>query len=192
MRETMKGRIIAGLFALTALAWGASDVSAEERTFIAKLSPVLGVVHPTAQGIATFRLSEDGAQLAYELIVERAGAVVQAHIHLTMESTTYEGEHTHLPLEAGDGRMVVYLLDVLPDELTEDEIVVEGVITRADLRGPFIGQSLRALIDHMDRGQAYVNIHVRQELDLAKPPCCPPGVRGIIEAVGSSQAGSLQ
>jgi hypothetical protein len=106
-------------------------------------------VETNAQGQAIFHLSKDGTELHYKLIVANIENVLMAHIHLA---------------QAGmNGGVVAWLYpDGPPPQLIEgrtDGILAKGTITDEDLVGALAGQSLQALIDAMDTGGAYVNVH---------------------------------
>lgn len=109
-------------------------------------------VETLATGQAIFRLSKDGSELYYKLIVANLDNVTMAHIHLA---------------PAGDtGGVVVWLYpDGPPPQLIEgttNGILAEGVITGEDLVGSLEGQDLAALLEEMNDGNAYVNIHTSQ------------------------------
>ena len=117
-----------------------------------------------AQGQAIFQLSEDGSAIHYKLIVANIQNVTQAHIHCC---ATAEGA-------AG---VVVWLYPSAPPAQLipgrSQGILGEGVITESSLVGILAGQPLSALIDAINDGLAYVNVHTSQ---------FPPGeIRGQIE-----------
>jgi len=98
-----------------------------------------------ARGVAIFHLSKDGAELAYKLIVANIENVVGAHIHLAPA-----GEN---------GPIVVPLFSGTAGGGRSDGPLAEGVIGAADLTGPLAGLSLADLIEAMDAGATYVNVH---------------------------------
>jgi hypothetical protein len=115
-----------------------------------------------AQGQATFQLSADGSELSYRLIVANIEDVTQAHIHLA-------------PAGA-NGPVVVWLYPSAPPaqhiEGRFQGVLGEGVITEASFVGPLAGMEMTDLIDHIRKGNAYVNVHTT---------LYPPGeVRGQI------------
>jgi hypothetical protein len=135
-----------------------------ERSFVAQLSGSQEVPPNAsrARGVATFRLSGDGTELTYRLVVANIENVTMAHIHLA-------------PADA-NGPVVAWLYpDAPPAQLIPGRtqgVLAEGIITGASLVGPLAGQSLQALIDQLVAGNAYVNVHTSQY---------PPGeVRGQI------------
>lgn len=109
-------------------------------------------VETRAQGQAIFMLSKDGQELHYKLIAANIENIRQAHIHLAPE-----GEN---------GPVVAWLYPsgppptLIPGRFSG--VLAEGVITEADLVGPLAGQPLSALIDVMEAGNTYVNIHTTQ------------------------------
>jgi hypothetical protein len=106
-------------------------------------------VETNAQGQAIFQLSKDGAELSYKLIVANIYDVHMAHIHLAPAGQ--------------NGGVVVWLYpDGPPPQLIPGRfsgILAEGTITADDLVGALAGQTLEDLINEMDAGGAYVNVH---------------------------------
>ena len=55
---------------------------------------------------------------------------------------------------------MAFLYDLVPaGGGTENGVLSTGTITAADLIGPLAGQPLSALVDEIDAGNAYVNVH---------------------------------
>ena len=103
-------------------------------------------VDSDAKGAAIFRTSNDGTELNYRLIVANIEDVTAAHIHLAPR-----GEN---------GDIVAFLFD--PEEPTEGRtngVLAEGTITSEDLVGPLEGSTLSELIDEIEEGNTYVNVH---------------------------------
>ncbi|CAN5896340.1 CHRD domain-containing protein [soil metagenome] len=112
-----------------------------------------------AQGQAMFRLSADGTELNYKLIVANIQNVTQAHIH-----NAPAGQN---------GPIVVWLYPSSPPAMLIpgrfNGELAEGVITNANVLG---GMTLTQLVALLEAGNAYVNVHTSQY---------PPGeVRGQI------------
>jgi aldose sugar dehydrogenase len=123
-------------------------------------------VDTMARGQTIFRLSKEGTELNFKLIVANIENVTQAHIH--------QGER------GVNGPVVVWLYpEGPPAELIPGRfcgILDEGTITADDLVGPLSGQPLSALLDLMRTEETYVNIHTSQY---------PPGeIRGQIRPLG--------
>jgi CHRD domain len=99
-----------------------------------------------AAGQAIFRLSPDGTSLDYKLIVANLDNPVFAHIHLAPPGV--------------NGPVVAFLFGPAPaGGGTANGVLAKGTITSDDLTGPLAGQSLSALIDALNSGNAYVNVH---------------------------------
>ncbi len=117
------------------------------KIFIAHLSG--GEEVPPAQttgtGQAFFKLSMDGTSLDYKLIVANIENVTQSHIHLAPAGT--------------NGAVVAFLFGNVPGGVTVNGVLTEGTITAANLVGPLAGQPLSALVDYLNNGGAYVNVH---------------------------------
>lgn len=110
-------------------------------------------VETKATGQAIFKLSKDGAELSYKLIVANIENVHMAHIHYAPTGS--------------NGPVVVWLYptDGPPPSLIEgrkDGILAEGIITEDDLRGALTGESLEELLEGMIAGNTYVNVHTIQ------------------------------
>jgi hypothetical protein len=109
-------------------------------------------VDTRAQGQAVFRLSDDGEELAYKLIVANIENVLMAHIHQAPRGV--------------NGPVVVWLYPPAPPpQLIEGRtqgVLAEGVLTADDLVGPLEGENLSALVDVLRAGNGYVNVHTTQ------------------------------
>lgn len=141
--------LVAGaFFAMGALA------PAQGRNFRAHLSGAEEVppAETRAQGQAIFQLSKDGNGLRYKLIVANIENVTQAHIHLAPAGV--------------NGPVVVWLYPSGPPPVLIEGrfqgVLAEGTITAANLIGLLAGQSLDALIEEFESGNAYVNVHTNQ------------------------------
>ena len=122
--------------------------SADSRNFVAHLSGDEEV--PTratlAQGQAFFQLSKDGTELHYILSVANIENVVASHIHVGQAGV--------------NGPVVAFLAGPFPaGGGRTDGILAEGTITAANLVGPLAGHPFSDLIDAMETGNAYVNVH---------------------------------
>jgi hypothetical protein len=107
-----------------------------------------------AQAQANFKLSDDGTSLSYKLNVGNIENVTQAHIHMA---------------PAGSNGLIVAWLypNTPPLQATlipgrSSGTLGEGTITAADLKNTLAGQPLSALVDALDTGNAYVNVHTSQ------------------------------
>lgn len=109
-------------------------------------------VETKATGQAIFKLSKDGTQLHYKLIVANIEDVSMAHIHAAPA-----GEN---------GGVVVWLYpagpppDLLPGKT--NGILAQGVITEDDLVGGLEGADLEELLELMIAGGTYVNVHTSE------------------------------
>lgn len=101
-----------------------------------------------ATGQAIFKLSKDGSELHYKLIVANIEDVFGAHIHVAPAGV--------------NGGVVAFLYGGGQIEGTTNGILSEGVITADNLIGSLAGQSLQDLIDLMSSGGTYVNVHTTE------------------------------
>jgi hypothetical protein len=150
----MKARNTALFVLLLLLALAGSALAGGHRTFVAHLSggEEVPAANTLAQGQAIFKLSADGSELHYKLIVANIENVLQAHIHVAPAGV--------------NGPVVAWLYpDGPPPVLIEGRfsgVLAEGTITADDLVGPLAGQPLSALLDAMAAGNTYVNVHTSQ------------------------------
>lgn len=105
-----------------------------------------------ARGQTVFRLSDDGEQLHYRLIVANLDNVIQAHIHLAPAGV--------------NGPVVAWLYPSEPPAQLipgrSSGVLASGTITADDLVGALAGQPLSELVDAMESGTTYVNVHTSQ------------------------------
>lgn len=176
----MRRNLTIGMLVCAVIALAAVDGGAADKEYYVDLEPVEGVVDTGVKGQALFWLSENGKRLRYKVMLENAELVRAAHVHLGKAARNYDGEHIHLPMEAGSGPIVVHILSHQPAGINVDGLLAEGEITDDDLTGPLWGQRLNALIEHLDQGYAYVVIHVSEQLKSGDLRCCPAGLRGPV------------
>lgn len=105
-----------------------------------------------ATGQAIFKLSKDGTELSYKLIVANLDSLHMAHIHLAPAGV--------------NGGVVVWLYPSGPPPQliagTTNGILAEGVITQANLVGALKGLDLEDLVAKFVADSAYVNVHTSQ------------------------------
>jgi hypothetical protein len=112
-----------------------------------------------AAGQAIFHLSPDRTSLDYKLIVANLDNPVAAHIHTGPPGV--------------NGPVVAFLFgNAPPGGGTANGVLAEGTITAASLTGPLAGQPFSALIDALNSGNAYVNVHTN---DGVAPANTGPG-----------------
>jgi hypothetical protein len=152
---------------LVALVVAGVAVATQQRNFVVHATGAFEVpVRDTrAQGLAAFRLSEDGKSLRYALIVARIQNVTQAHIHDGAPGVNgdilvwlYPSTAAGPPVAPGGGPI--------------RGIIATGVITAADLQGPLAGMTIADLVARFQSGNAYVNVHTNDGVD---PPNTGPG-----------------
>ena len=142
-----KSRMLTLLFALLLVAAGAAVGQAADR-YSAELK---GVAGSTATGNATFALEKGGAALHYKVTVSNLSDITMAHIHLAPPGK--------------DGPPVVWLFPPgPPPTLKEGKFegtLAEGDIMAENLIGDLKGKPLSALIEKIDSGDTYVNVHTK-------------------------------
>jgi hypothetical protein len=106
------------------------------QTFTAKLTGKDEVpsVNTQATGMAQFQLSSDGKDMNYDLSATNLNGFMMAHIH--QGKAGENGQPLTAPLSIGKGK-----------------------ITSSDLQGPLAGKQISDLVDIVNNGQAYVNVH---------------------------------
>lgn len=112
-----------------------------------------------ARGQAVFLVSADGTEITYRLIVANIDNVIASHVHLAPEGV--------------NGPVVAFLYGNAPaGSGPVNGVLATGTITTADLVGPLAGMDLSALIEAIETGNAYVNVHTN---DGVAPPSTGPG-----------------
>lgn len=136
-----------GILAIPALGMPALSPN---RDFVAHLTggDEVPSVDTLAQGQAILRLSKDGSQLGYKLIVANVENVTASHIHLAPAGV--------------NGPIVAFLYPGPTIQGRTQGVLAEGTITAADLVGPLAGQPLSSLVANMSAGNTYVNVHTTQ------------------------------
>lgn len=149
MRRFLILLLVAGLFI------GATSTAAlGNRTFRTHMTGAEEVPanDSAGQGQAIFQLSRDGMSLSYKIITANIENVTMAHIHLAPAGS--------------NGGVVAWLYPSgPPPQLVpgrSDGVLAQGTITAANLVGALAGQPLSALIDAMESGRTYVNVHTSQ------------------------------
>lgn len=110
-----------------------------------------------ARGVAIFHLSEDGESLSYTLIASNIENITQAHIHCCAGAEGTAGVSVWLYPEDGPPA------ELIPGR--HDGVLATGTITAEDVvGGPPAGATdpLAALVEFIQAGQAYVNVHTSQ------------------------------
>ncbi len=146
----MRTRVtIAG--AVLALAGSVAVADAGPPTHTAHLTggQEVSAVDTAAQGQLVLRESADGTSIDYRLIVANIDDVLMAHLHLAPAGS--------------NGGVVVWLYpDGPPPQLIPGRTngtLATGTITADDLVGGLAGQDLDALVEAIEAGGVYVNVH---------------------------------
>ncbi|MGH9979703.1 MAG: CHRD domain-containing protein, partial [Nitrososphaeraceae archaeon] len=116
-------------------------------------------VTTNATGLAELEVNDDGDEMSFDIQVEDMEGATQAHIHQAREGV--------------NGDVVVGLFNSTEPTDVNDGTLEDGDFTAEDFVGPLQGQNMSDLVDLMDNGQAYVNVHTEAN---------PGGeIRGTIE-----------
>lgn len=86
-------------------------------------------------------------------------------IQFTINATDIEGVtagHIHDGIEGENGDVVVTLFEY---DTPQDQVSENGTITEDDLEGPLEGSQISDLVNAMNDGDTYVNIHTEQNPD---------------------------
>jgi hypothetical protein len=100
------------------------------------------------RGQAIFQLNAQETALGYRLTVASIEFVQSAHIYLGAAGV--------------NGPVVVALFNGPTTKGRMDGVLASGTITAASLTGPLTGLPLRALLQIMSAGSAYVNVHTNR------------------------------
>ncbi|MDH3474966.1 MAG: CHRD domain-containing protein [Rhodospirillales bacterium] len=184
----MRSILTVAAFSLATLASAGDLAAAATREFSANLVQIREVVGTDTRGRAEFRLNADASALRYSLTAENIVAFTQAHIHLAPEALmeeTLTSRFREPSSKDEHGPIVVFLTDFKRNGISVDGVLAEGVITKSDLVGPLRGAPLGLLAEFMAREEAYVALHVLQQMGLGNVFCCPVGLRGDIQIKGA-------
>jgi hypothetical protein len=126
-----------------------ADQSYGELAFKAEISGQEEVppVSTKAKGEAKFDLPKGGDQLAYRVVIEGIENVMAGHIH--------EGK------KGKNGPPVADLFKEPKRVAVSGTLLSEGTIAAYELIGPLKGKPLQSLIQMMEAGDAYVNVHTK-------------------------------
>jgi hypothetical protein len=99
-----------------------------------------------AQGQVILHVAPDGRSIDYKLIASNIDNVVQAHIHVGAAGA--------------NGPIVAFLYGLVPPAGgRQTGVLSTGTITAANLVGPLAGHPLSDLLDAIESGNAYANVH---------------------------------
>ncbi len=162
----MRTRLVLAAFVLGLAAVGAAaaGLNGNWSSHLSGANEVAPMRLTNAQGQVIFHLSKDGSSLGYKLIASNISNAFMAHIHMGTPEV--------------NGPIVVWLYpstDPTPGPLgsgRHDGVLAEGTISAANFVGPLAGQPMSTLIDALDSGGAYVNVHTN---DGVAPTNTGPG-----------------
>jgi hypothetical protein len=147
------------------------ETESDGQVFTAELSGENEVpaTESNATGVGDFQLSagDDGQEIGYSVNLTGFDDIAAAHIH-----SGSEGDN---------GPIVVTLSDGAEAEDDSDEIQLTGDITAANLEGSLEDSEIADLVDSMNNGSTYVNVHTELYPDGA--------IRGQIDS-GESPSGN--
>ena len=155
MRRTI---VLVGMLALGLLSLAPTAVAGDN--FVATLSGAREVParDTQARGVATFKLRQDGAALAFKLNVANIDNPFMAHIHCGAVGV--------------NGPIGVTLFMGAPAAGRVNGTLAEGTITAPDPGNACGWTNLAAVLAALGSGATYVNVHTNDGLD---PPNTGPG-----------------
>jgi CHRD domain len=143
----MSGRALLGAFVLGLAAVGAAGAGLNAN-WSKHLTGAEEVPARTtqAQGQVILHVAPDGRSIDYKLIASNIDNVVQAHIHVGAAGA--------------NGPIVAFLYGLVPPAGgRQTGVLSTGTITAANLVGPLAGHPLSDLLDAIESGNAYANVH---------------------------------
>jgi hypothetical protein len=156
--------------------------SLETRAFTAELAPIPEIAGTRPRGEASFWLNDEGTSLRYELSVENLGSATSSHLHVVPPADIWRSAHHQNPPapQGAHGPAVAFLLKFVSGGIPGEGVIARGEIEPSDLIGPLKGRPMSALAGLLENNQAYVTVHVLQEMPSGRTFCCPDGLRGTI------------
>jgi hypothetical protein len=110
-----------------------------------------GIGGSAASGKATFDVNKDGTAIRYKVTASKIENAMMSHIHLGPPGM--------------EGPVIVWLYPPGPPPKTIDGVfegtLAEGTIKAENLQGELKGKKLGALIEKMEAGETYANIHTK-------------------------------
>ena len=108
-------------------------------------------VDTTATGKTTFRTSNNDTSMKYKVNITGFSEATGAHIHLGKVGA--------------NGDVIVDLLTGMKEKPTKLGMAIRGNITDSSLTGPMQGKTLVDLINAINNGDTYVNVHTQGHPD---------------------------
>jgi hypothetical protein len=108
-------------------------------------------VDTTATGKTTFRTSNNDTSMKYKVNITGFSEATGAHIHLGKAGA--------------NGDVIVDLLTGMKENPTKLGMAIRGNITDSSLTGPMQGKTLGDLINAINNGDTYVNVHTQGHPD---------------------------
>ncbi|SDY78099.1 CHRD domain-containing protein [Thermoactinomyces sp. DSM 45892] len=99
----------------------------------------------SALGVLTLNSNNDETGIDYTLLVYNMQKLIAAHLHLGPVGQ--------------NGPVVVPLASVNPGLSLKQVGIISGVITADDLVGPLAGETIERLIQLIEVGEIYTNVH---------------------------------
>ncbi len=125
---------------------------AQKTKFTATLSgkDQVPAVDTSAKGEATFQLNSAGDALTYTITVTDIEDASAAHIHMAPVGKN------------GQPVVMLYPTDVSPAKAGKySGVLATGTITAASLIGPLHGKTVADLVEQINAGNTYVNVHTK-------------------------------
>jgi hypothetical protein len=137
------------LASLLILAGTAIGLAGEgEKYYSAELT---GLGGSQASGKATFELNKEGTVLRYKVTASNIEGITMSHIHLAPPGK--------------DGPVAAWLYPSGPPPMLKEGkfegTLAEGDIKAESLQGDLKGKPLSALVEKIEAGEAYANIHTK-------------------------------
>lgn len=159
----MSGNHRARIAVAIALAWVAAAAQADP-VYTAQLDGAQNLPEPVttaAKGTIELALSADRKSVAYKVYVEKLSNPSAADVHLGAASQ--------------NGPLVVKLWPkgtAAPRKGEVSGLLASGTFDAGDLVGPMTGATVAELIEELEAGNLYVNVHTHDGVD---PPNSGPG-----------------
>ncbi len=107
-------------------------------------------VKTDAKGKAIFKVSKDGTKLLYKISVTDLEGANAAHIHMGKK---------------GESGPPIASLKITPKPGKISGMISKGSITKKELMSDLKGKDVKTLIDEINAGNAYVNVHTKKNPD---------------------------